>query len=216
MINIILAEDHNIVRDGLRSLLQGESNFQIVAEAKNGVEVIGALEGGLQADILLTDMNMPVMSGMEVLAEVKKQYPGLRVIILSALDNEKYVFQSFKAGALGYILKSTSADELIFAIKHISAGYQYICSELTIRFLNRMLTIPEPVNVERIQDIEFSDREIEVLAYLADGMTNQEIASKLFTSKRTVEGYRENMIARTGVRNTVALIRFAVAHGIIN
>lgn len=216
MINIILAEDHNIVRDGLRSLLQGESNFQIVAEAKNGLEVMGALEDGLQADILLTDMNMPVMSGMELLEEVKKQYPGLRVIILSALDNEKYVFQSFKAGALGYILKSTSADELIFAIKHISAGYQYICSELTIRFLNRMLTIPEPVNVERIQDIEFSDREIEVLAYLADGMTNQEIASKLFTSKRTVEGYRENMIARTGVRNTVALIRFAVAHGIIN
>ena len=216
MINIILAEDHNIVRDGLRSLLQGESDFKIVAEAKNGAEVISALQTGLQADILLTDMNMPVMSGMELLEEVKKQYPGLKVIILSALDNEKYVFQSFKAGALGYILKSISADELIFAIKHISVGYQYICSELTIRFLNRMLTVPEPVNVERIQDIEFSDREIEVLHYLADGMTNQEIASKLFTSKRTVEGYRENMIARTGVRNTVALIKYAIVNGIIN
>lgn len=216
MVKIILAEDHNIVRNGLRSLLQSQPGFQIVAEAKNGAEVIAALKDGLQADILLTDMNMPVMGGLELVEETGRQYPGLKPIILSAFDHEKYVFKSFKAGAIGYLLKSVSADELIFAIKHVTAGNQYVCSELTIRFLNRMLTVPDPVSANSVHDMDFSSREIEVLTYLADGMTNQEIADKLFTSKRTIEGYRENMIARTGVRNTVALIRFAVANQIIN
>jgi DNA-binding NarL/FixJ family response regulator len=216
MIKIILVEDHNIVRDGLRSLLESEADFEVVAEAKNGAEVLSMLQGGLQADVLLTDMSMPVMGGMELLDEVKNHYPGLRVVVLSAHDHEKYVLQSFKSGAMGYVLKSVSADELVFAIKHVSAGFQYICSEFTVRFLNRILSVPEPVINEQSQDVGFTDREIQVLAYLADGMTNQEIASKLFTSKRTVEGYRENMISRTGVRNTVALIRYAVSNGIIN
>jgi DNA-binding NarL/FixJ family response regulator len=216
MINIILAEDHNIVRDGLKSLLKGESTFHIAAEAKDGKEVLDILQTGLQADILLTDMNMPIMGGLELTETVGKQYPNLKTIVLSALDNEKYVIQAFKTGASGYLLKSASADELTFAIKHVFAGYQYVCSDLTIRFLNRVLTIPDPIDVEKINDVDFSAREIEVLTLLADGMTNQEVADKLFTSKRTVEGYRENMIGKAGVRNTVALIRFAILRGIIS
>jgi DNA-binding NarL/FixJ family response regulator len=216
MINIILAEDHNIVRDGLRSLLQGDPDFTVIAEAKNGAEVLDLLKKGLQADILLTDMNMPVVGGLELTGVVSAQYPQLKTVVLSALDNEKYVVQCFKAGAVGYVLKSIEADELKFAVKHVNTGNHYICSELTSRVLKRQLYNTQPVVVEGIQDITFSERDIDVLAMLADGMTNQEIADKLFTSKRTIEGYRESMIARTGVRNTVALIRFAMAHGIIN
>ncbi|MVN92707.1 response regulator transcription factor [Mucilaginibacter aquatilis] len=216
MVDIIIAEDHSIVRHGLRSLLQMVPDLTVVAEAKNGAEAISLLTEGLQANLLLTDLNMPVMDGIALTKQVSAQFPQVKSIVLSALDHERYVVQSFNAGAHGFILKNTSADELVFAIKHVSAGNQYICSELTTRFLNRMMTSSEPVDTEETNEIRFSARETEVLNYLADGMTNQEIADKLFTSKRTVEGYRESMITRTGVRNTVALIRFAMRYGVIN
>ncbi|WP_295771031.1 response regulator transcription factor [uncultured Mucilaginibacter sp.] len=216
MVDIIIAEDHSIVRHGLRSLLQIVPDLNVVAEARNGAETVSLLEEGVQANLLLTDINMPVLNGIELTKQVSVQFPHLKSIVLSALDDERYVVQSFKAGAHGFILKNTSADELVFAIKHVSAGNQYICSELTIKFLNRMMTSSEPLKSDDVNEIKFSARETEVLNYLADGLTNQEIADKLFTSKRTVEGYRESMITRTGVRNTVALIRFAMRFGVIN
>lgn len=216
MIRIILAEDHNIVRDGLRSLIAGEADLEIVAEATNGQEVVELLDRGLHVDIVLTDMNMPVLSGLELTRIIEEQYPYIYTVVISALDNEKYVIQTFKAGAEGFILKSVTTQELLFAIRHVFNGNHYICSELTTKFLNRILTVPEPSDAELSTDVTFSQKEIEILYLLADGLTNQEIADKLFASKRTVEGYRESMINRTGVRNTVSLIRFAMAHGIIN
>ncbi|MGY3211417.1 response regulator [Mucilaginibacter sp. HD30] len=216
MIRIILAEDHNIVRDGLRSLIAGEPDLEVVAEAINGQEVVKLLEAGLPVDIILTDMNMPVLSGLELTRLIEEKYPHINTIVISALDNEKYVIQSFKAGAEGFVLKSVTTQELLFAIRHVFNGNYYICSELTTKFLNRVLTIPEPVDNQLIIDAPFSQKEVEVLTLLADGLTNQEIADKLFASKRTVEGYRESMISKTGVRNTAALIRFAMAHGVIN
>lgn len=216
MIRIILAEDHNIVRDGIRSLFSSEPGYEVIAEAGNGKEVLELLEGGLQADILLTDLNMPMMGGQELTAVIAEKYPGLKVIILTALDNEKYVLQTFKAGAVGFMLKNVMADELKFAVRHVYAGFNYVCSELTTKFINRMLILPEPTELEPVQGISFSEREVEVLSLLAAGFTNQEIADKLFTSRRTVEGYRENMIAKTGMRNTVALVHFASVNGVIS
>jgi DNA-binding NarL/FixJ family response regulator len=216
MIRIILAEDHNIVRDGLRSLIVGEVDMEVVAEATNGQEAVELLQKGVAADIVLTDMNMPVLGGLELTRIIDEQYPDVNTIVISAMDNEKYVVQTFKAGAEGFVLKSVTTQELLFAIRHVFNGNHYVCSELTTKFLNRVLTIPEPSDMQLSLDTPFSQREIEVLTLLADGLTNQEIADKIFASKRTVEGYRENMINRTGVRNTVALIRFAMAHGVIN
>ena len=216
MIRIILAEDHNIVRDGLRSLIAGEPDLEVVAEATNGREVLGVLENGLEADIIFTDMNMPVLGGLELTRIIEERYPHIRTLVISALDNEKYVIQTFKAGAEGFILKSVTTQELLFAIRHVFNGNVYICSELTTKFLNRILTIPEPTDAQLSIDAPFSPKEVEVLSLLADGLTNQEIADKLFASKRTVEGYRESMISKTGVRNTAALIHFAMAHGVIN
>jgi DNA-binding NarL/FixJ family response regulator len=216
MIRIILAEDHNIVRDGLRSLIVGEEDMEVVGEATNGQEVAELLQKGVAADIVLTDMNMPVLGGLELTRIIDEQYPDVHTIVISAMDNEKYVVQTFKAGAEGFVLKSVTTQELLFAIRHVFNGNHYVCSELTTKFLNRVLTIPEPADTQFLLDTAFSQREIEVLNLLADGLTNQEIADKIFASKRTVEGYRENMINRTGVRNTVALIRFAMAHGVIS
>jgi DNA-binding NarL/FixJ family response regulator len=216
MIQIILAEDHNIVRNGIRSLLEKEKDFEVAGEAVNGKEVLVLLEKGVTADIVLADMNMPELSGIELIAKLKQLVPSCKVIVLSALDHEKYVVQAFQTGANGYLLKSVSPDELIFAIRHVCDGSQYICSELTSRFLNRLLSMPDTVTTEFAEGIEFSSREIEILGFIAEGYTNQEIADKVFTSKRTVEGHRQALIEKTGARNTAALVRFALMNGIIN
>jgi DNA-binding NarL/FixJ family response regulator len=216
IIDIILAEDHNIVRNGIRSLLEKEDDFNISGEAVNGRQVLELLDKGKKADIVLADMNMPEMGGMELTEHIKKSYPDSKVIILSALDHEKYVIKAFQANASGYMLKSVSAEELVFSIKHVCAGNQYICSELTTKFLKRLLTIPDPASLQPIHDIELSAKEIEVLGLITEGYTNQEISDKIFASKRTIESLRQNLIDKTGSRNTAALVRYAIVNGIVN
>jgi len=137
------------------------------------------------------------------------------LIILSMLDNEKYVAQAFSEGACGYLLKNVSSDELIFAIKHVSAGGKYLCSELSIRMLERLVnsSLSSPSVFEDV--IDLSSREIEVLNLIAQGLTNHEMSEKLFLSKRTIEGHRQSLIEKTGSRNTAALIRYAVINGIV-
>jgi DNA-binding NarL/FixJ family response regulator len=216
MIKIILAEDHNIVRDGIRNLLEKETNFEIIAEATNGVEVLEIIQQGAEADIILADMNMPVMGGMELAEKIKETGSKAKFIMLTMIDHEKYVVKAFKAGVSGYLLKNISADELVFAINHIHIDGHYICSELAIRFMHRLTEMPVISSAEDISEVEFTKRELEVLALTAEGYTNQQIADKLFTSKRTVEGHRQSMINKTSTRNTIALIKYALQHGIIN
>lgn len=217
MINIVLAEDHHIVRNGIRYVLEQQDNSLLVTgEATNGAEVLELLAKGINADILLMDMNMPVMGGMDLMAQVARQYPALKVIVLSALEHEKYVLNAFEAGVSGYLLKSVRADELTFAIKHVYHNNRYVCSELTSYLINRLLAIPEPVAIEQVLNVDLSDREIEILGLIAEGYTNQEIADKVFTSKRTIEGHRLNLIEKTGSRNTASLIKFALNNGIIS
>lgn len=216
MIKIILAEDHNIVRDGIRNLLDNEPNFEVIAEATNGADVLRMIQEGVEADMILADMNMPVMGGMELAEKLKEITPKAKFIMLTMIDHEKYVVKAFKAGVAGYLLKNISADELVFAINHIHIDGHYICSELAMRFMHRLAEMPATASTEDIPEIEFTKRELEVLALTAEGYTNQQIADKLFTSKRTVEGHRQSMINKTGTRNTIALIKYALQHGIIN
>jgi DNA-binding NarL/FixJ family response regulator len=216
MIDIVLAEDHNIVRNGIISLLEKEPDINVAGAATNGKDVLTLLEKGTNANVVLADMNMPEMGGIELTASIKEKYPDCKVIILSALDHEKYVIKAFQAGASGYLLKSVSADELVFAVKHTLVNNLYICSELTSKFLKRLLTIPDPAALQPIHDIEFSAKETELLGLITEGYTNQEIADKMFTSKRTVESQRQTLIDKTGSRNTAALVRFAMVNGIVN
>jgi len=216
MIKIILAEYHNIVRDGIRNLLEKEPNFEIVAEATNGADVIRMMREGTEADIILADMNMPVMGGMELAEKLKETASKAKFIMLTMIDHEKYVMKAFKSGIAGYLLKNISADELIFAINHIHIDGHYICSELAMRFMHRLAEMPATQSTEDMSKVEFTKRELEVLALTAEGYTNQQIADKLFTSKRTVEGHRQSMINKTGTRNTITLIKYALQHGIIN
>ncbi|WP_316821000.1 response regulator transcription factor [Pedobacter gandavensis] len=215
MLHILLAEDHNIVRNGIKMLLETDQGINVVAEAENGLEALNYLNTGAQVDIILADINMPELDGMMLLKEMKGKNSAAQVVMLSMHDNEKYVLQAFEAGAKGYLLKSISAEELIFALKHVGSGGKYLCSELSIRMLEKggQPSIQANEQPETIQN--YSDREIEILSLIAEGLTNTEISERLFISKRTVEGHRQTLIEKTGARNTPALIYYAVLNRLI-
>lgn len=219
MIKIALTEDHKIVRKGISSLLEKEDDMQIIAEASNGAEMIELFNTGEinpAETILITDINMPGINGIDLIANLMGSYPELRVIALSMLSNEKYVVKAFKAGANGYMLKNINSDELLFGIRHIyNTRERFICNEIAIELLDRHLERSHVFN-DDYPEIELSKREKEVLLLIAEGFTNQEIADKIFTSKRTVEGHRQNLIDKTQSRNSAALIRYAVVRGIVN
>lgn len=215
MIRILLAEDHNIVRSGIRGLLESNEHITIIAEAIHGKQALDYISESGLIDIILTDINMPGIDGISLISEVKNLDPGIKVVILSMHDSEKYVAQAFEAGAWGYLLKSVTAEELIFALKHITCGAKYLCAELSMSMLSNVFKRINGSMVTADHLLEFSSREIEVLELIADGLTNQEISERLFISKRTVEGHRQSLTDKTGCRNTAALIRYAMMHDIL-
>lgn len=215
MIKVVLVEDHNIVRDGIKMLLESEAGIHIVGEATNGLEALELLATNEDVDVILSDINMPGMDGLAMIRELKESHPAIKVIILTMLDNEKYVTKAFNEGAVGYLLKNVSSDELIFSLKHVNIGGHYLCSELSITLLKRLTNSPSFTNSELETTVDLSSREIEVLQLIAEGYTNGEISEKMFLSKRTIEGHRQSLIDKTGSRNTAVLVRFAVLHGLI-
>ena len=215
MLKILLAEDHNIVRSGIRSLLEDDECIAIVAEAVNGSQALDYIKNNEPIDIVLTDIDMPVMDGISLIREVKKLNPHIKIVILSMHDNEKYVAQAFEAGASGYLLKNVAADELIFALKYINRGGKYVCAELSMSMLAGVLKkVTGSISTAK-SAVEFSSREIQVLELIAEGLTNQEMSDRLFISKRTVEGHRQSLTDKTGCRNTAALIRYAMMNDIV-
>ncbi|RYE50508.1 MAG: response regulator transcription factor [Sphingobacteriales bacterium] len=216
MLRVLLAEDHNIVRNGIRLLLETDKSIDIVGEAINGREVLDFVNKGQKIDVVLADINMPELDGISLITEMKTLSPDTKVVILSMHDNEKYVSQAFSNGASGYLLKNVSADELIFSLKHVHIGGRYLCSELAMTMLDKLIRNNHNTMSNGVSNIDFSAREIEVLHLIAEGLTNSEMSEKLFISKRTIEGHRQNLIDKTGSRNTATLIRFAVLNGIIH
>jgi len=136
-------------------------------------------------------------------------------VMLSMHDNEKYISQSFMEGAVGYLLKNISAEELVFSLKHVETGKKYICAELAVNMLNKLITNGVLEQDSTFSEADFSSREIEVLHLIAEGLTNLEMAEKLFISKRTVEGHRQSLLDKTGSRNTAKLIRYAATNGLL-
>jgi DNA-binding NarL/FixJ family response regulator len=212
MTRVILVDDHKIIRDGIQALLKDEKNIEVVGEAGNGEELLKLLEH-TPADVVLMDMNMPVMDGFETTRHLKQHHPHLKVLVLTMLDSDRYVTKLIDAGASGYILKSAGKDELVHAIQVVSSGQSYICTEVSMALLRKMNS-PEEAQ-EQKAGASLSKRELEVLKLIGEGFTNAQIADKLFTSKRTIESHRQNLIDKTNVKNTAALIKFAVSHGII-
>lgn len=217
LIKVILVDDHMIIRDGIKALLRDSDGIRVVGEAGNGKELIDMLPQ-TAADVILMDINMPQMDGFEATSYLREKFPDVKVLVLSMLDHESYIAKVFDAGANGYLLKNTGREEMVCAIKIVAKGGRYLCSDIGFNLLNRLKnpSYKAAENTEEKQTRDLSQREIEILKLIADGLTNAEIADKIFTSKRTVETHRQNMIEKTKAKNTAALIRYAIGKGIIN
>jgi DNA-binding NarL/FixJ family response regulator len=215
MIRVLLTDDHTILRDGIRALLMLQPDLEVVGEAGNGQELLSLLEH-TSADVVLMDSNMPVMDGFTTMGHLRERYPALRVLVLSMLDHENYVHRMLEAGALGYVLKNADITEISHGIRTVAAGRPFLCTELGLDMLNKLVRTTVAVSEgSRLKTGDLSKRELEVLHLIAEGLTNAEIADQLFTSKRTIETHRQNIIEKTQTKNTAALIKFAVSNGLL-
>jgi NarL family two-component system response regulator LiaR len=207
-ISIILGEDHLITRQGIRRLLEDERDFEIVGEASNGEEVV-KLVTELKPDVVLMDVAMPKLNGIEATRQVKLINPRTGVLVLSAYDDDEYVFALLKAGAAGYLLKSVSGDELIRAVRAIHKGEPVLDPVIAKKVLN-YFKLPEKVPGSEEETEHISDRELDIIRLAAKGLTNKEIADRLHLSYRTVEGHMRDVFNKLGVGSRTE----AVLHGL--
>ena len=218
MTRILLADDHTILRDGIRALLSAEADLEVVGEASNGAEVLAILET-TPADVVLMDVQMPVLDGFATMPELRRRFPEVRVLVLTMLDHENYVARMLEAGAMGYVLKNAAISEISYAIRTVAAGNPFLCTEIGMGMLYK--TVAQSAGAATDDGgghtgADLTARELEVLKLIAEGLTNGEISDKLFTSKRTIETHRQNIIAKTQAKNTAALIKLAVSRGLIS
>lgn len=210
MIKILVVDDHQLVRAGLKRMLEEQKDFQIVGEASNGKEALEAIDR-LQPDVVLLDIAMPEMDGMETMsALVKQRSKPPKVVMLTMHDDEHYAARLLRMGAGGYVTKDTAPAELVSAIRTVHAGNRFISSSLrdsmAIRFVEG--GVRDPLEA-------CSNREFQVLRHLASGRTNREIAAELGVSVKTIDAHRLNLLAKLGIRNNAELTRFAIQHGIV-
>jgi DNA-binding NarL/FixJ family response regulator len=213
MIRVFLVDDHTIVRDGLRSVLTAEPRLKVVGEAANGQELLAQLPT-VPTDVVLMDLNMPVLDGLATTHRLHKEYPHLRVLILSMMTHEQSIGELLEAGAHGYVLKNADKNEIIIAIQAVAAGKRFLCSEVGLTVLEKLLTTKANSTAHSAKDPAYpTPREQEILRLVATGLTNQQIADKIFTSKRTVETHRQSLLEKTNSNNTPALIKYAMEQG---
>jgi DNA-binding NarL/FixJ family response regulator len=210
-VTLLLADDHPIVRQGLRHLLECEPEFRIVAEAGDGIEALQKVEL-FKPDILVVDMMMPGVNGLEVLRQIKNISPATRTIVLSMQSADAYVVEALKNGAAGYVLKETGPGELVNAVREVTKGNQFLSAKLSERFLSSGKRI-ENMPLDAYETL--TPREREILQMTAEGLTSTEIGDKLMISPRTVEVHRSNLTVKLGIKNQADLIRFAIRRGIL-
>ena len=207
---ILLADDHAIVRHGLRLMLDDQPDLDVVAEASDGAEAVElALAGDL--DLAILDVSMPRLTGIQVARQLAAQRPELRVLILSMHDNEQFFFEALRAGASGYVLKSAAHDDLVAACRSVLRGEPFIYPR-AIAALIRSYLEGDPKD---LPEDPLSARESEVVKLIAEGYTSKEIGDTLFISEKTVERHRSNVLEKLGLRDRVALTRYAVRRGLV-
>jgi two-component system response regulator NreC len=212
MIKIVLADDHQVVRKGFKALLAAQADLSVVGEAGDGLETINLVER-LQPEILVLDLMMSGINGLEVTRQLSKKSPKTGIVILSMHSNEGYVLEALRSGAKAYILKEAPPEELIKAIREVSAGRRYLSAPLSERAIEAYTQKAEVKAAEPYDQL--TTREREILQLAAQGCTNTEIASRLFISSRTVETHRTNLMRKLSLHNHIQLIQFAIQHGII-
>lgn len=211
-VSILLADDHHVVRQGLRALLEAEPGFHVVGEAADGVETTQLVEQ-LRPDVLVLDLMMPSLNGLEVTQLVNQRSPGTSVIILSMYDNEAYVVEALKNGAAGYVLKNATVECLVEAVQAVIEGRRYLSPPLSEHTIETYMRKAREAPFDPYETL--TNREREVLHLVAEGYTNAEIADRLFISRRTVETHRANMMRKLGLKSHIDLLRYALRRGIL-
>jgi two-component system response regulator NreC len=209
-IRVLIADDHGVMRAGLRAMLEIEPAIEVLGEAANGEEAI-RLAGELHPEIVLLDIGLPGIDGIEATRRMKKMYPNIQVLILSVYEDQSILQGAIRAGASGYVIKRAAGEELIQAIQAVSQGYMYIHPAIT-RLLINDLTPSVDRKSPALETL--TPRELEVMGYIIRGFTNRQIAESLFISMRTVEGHRASLLAKLGLKNRVELVEFAEKYGL--
>jgi DNA-binding NarL/FixJ family response regulator len=212
MTTIVIAEGQHLVRQGLRALLSGQADLETVGEATDGLEAVCLVET-LRPDVLLVDVMIGGINGLEVARQVSKRCPRTATIVLSMYDNESYVAEAFRGGARGFLLKDSTSEELFRAIREAAAGRHYLSSSLSEQVIEGYLKGPEAARGDSYDRL--TAREREVLHLAAQGHTSAEIAERLFISRRTVEIHRANLRRKLGLHNQTQLLRYAFQRGIL-
>jgi two-component system response regulator NreC len=210
-IRVIIADDHTIVRSGVRLLLEAEPDIDVVGEALDGGEVMALVES-LQPDVVLMDIAMPVMDGLEATRRIKKQFPKTQVLVLTMHRSDEYFFELIKAGASGYVLKGAKTSDLIEAVHVVSAGEVFLYPAMAHKLVQGYLNL---VEWENEFGLSLSTREKEILRLLAEGYNNNEIAEKLYISPSTVHSHRSNIMNKLGLSSRRELLQYARQRGLI-
>lgn len=209
-LNILLVDDHQIIIDGLRLLINSVEGMLVIGDANNGKEAIELLEV-LDTDVVLMDIDMPVMNGLDATKTIKTRHKNIKVLILSMHCDGGMVKELIGIGADGYIMKNASKEELIQAITKVASGQQYFSTDVTLSLLDKNAS----VSASKLE-IDLTNRELEILKLIADGFSNKEIGEQLFISHRTVDTHRTNLMKKLNVNNIAGLVSFAIKNGLVS
>jgi DNA-binding NarL/FixJ family response regulator len=212
-IRVLIADDHKIFRDGIKSILEKEKDIVVLEEAANGKEVIEKL-GKTSIDVIILDIDIGKPNGIELTEYIKDRHPEVKILILSMMGLHDFIIQALEKGATGYLLKNAGKDEVLTAIRSVVKGDSYFSQEVS-SILIEHLKQPRPER-RRIADIPLSAREVEVLKLIAQEYSNPEIADKLFISIRTVDTHRRNLLEKLGAKNTAGLVKYAIQKGLVD
>lgn len=212
-VNIVIADDHKMFREGLKELLAKEDKLNIITDAGSAKEIKEALNTD-QVDLILMDIDMGSENGIDITRELKSEYPNLKVLAVSMHEDKNYIVKMMEAGANGYILKNAGKEEMMNAIQTVANGNTYLSNQVSTKLMEHIISPGKKVG--NAGSIPLTDREMEVLQLIAEEMSNVEIAEKLFISVRTVDTHRRNLLDKLGVKNTVGLIKYAIKHDLLS
>lgn len=229
MIKLFIADDHNIIITGIRSMLEDVEDIQVIGDASSGEEVLQRITADNLPDLILMDIKMPGKNGIEATQGLTARFPAIKIMALTMYDDEEYVTSMLQAGARGYVLKNTGKQELVAAIRRVASGETYFSKEATTAVMSRFMgkpraegNLPTPptgrnaaATGDDLPEVPLTRREQEILKLIASELTNQEIADQLFISPRTVHSHRRNLMQKVGVKNTAGLVRYAIKHKIL-